>query len=239
MIETSTESFSPHIRICAPSLCVCSVCVQDIRIQTEHYSEVIAKEDLVYLTSDSPNVLQELDHNKAYVIGGLVDHNHHKVRRTATARRSHGRRLTWRGVSAGNHLWESQGAGDRTRPAASQRLCQDEQPQGSGCQPRYDSVVTGSRRTVFLKLALVCLQSLRSSWRSWRRAAGRTPSSPSYLRGKERWPWTRPETRRIRTKIRNSVQTLNPTLNHLKAQKTSPEKKPTPKTESKVLWRLF
>uniref|UniRef100_A0A8C7YGZ4 tRNA methyltransferase 10 homolog A n=1 Tax=Oryzias sinensis TaxID=183150 RepID=A0A8C7YGZ4_9TELE len=51
---------------------------KDIRIQTEHYSEVIAKEDLVYLTSDSPNVLKELDHTKAYVIGGLVDHNHHK-----------------------------------------------------------------------------------------------------------------------------------------------------------------
>ncbi|KAG7495480.1 tRNA methyltransferase 10-like A [Solea senegalensis] len=51
---------------------------KDIHIKTEHYSEVVAKEDLVYLTSDSPNVLEELDHNKAYVIGGLVDHNHHK-----------------------------------------------------------------------------------------------------------------------------------------------------------------
>lgn len=51
---------------------------KDITIKTEHYSEVVAKEDLVYLTSDSPNVLEELDQNKAYVIGGLVDHNHHK-----------------------------------------------------------------------------------------------------------------------------------------------------------------
>ncbi|GAA6214799.1 tRNA methyltransferase 10 homolog A isoform X1 [Lates japonicus] len=51
---------------------------KDITIKTEHYSEVVAKEDLVYLTSDSPNVLEELDQKKAYVIGGLVDHNHHK-----------------------------------------------------------------------------------------------------------------------------------------------------------------
>ncbi|XP_019955775.1 tRNA methyltransferase 10 homolog A [Paralichthys olivaceus] len=51
---------------------------KDITIKTEHYSEVVAKGDLVYLTSDSPNVLEELDQKKAYVIGGLVDHNHHK-----------------------------------------------------------------------------------------------------------------------------------------------------------------
>ncbi|XP_039997436.1 RNA (guanine-9-)-methyltransferase domain-containing protein 2 [Xiphias gladius] len=51
---------------------------KDITIKTEHYSEVVAKEDLVYLTSDSPNVLEQLDQKKAYVIGGLVDHNHHK-----------------------------------------------------------------------------------------------------------------------------------------------------------------
>ncbi|XP_029382486.1 tRNA methyltransferase 10 homolog A isoform X1 [Echeneis naucrates] len=51
---------------------------KDITIKTEHYSEIVAKEDLIYLTSDSPNVLEELDQKRAYVIGGLVDHNHHK-----------------------------------------------------------------------------------------------------------------------------------------------------------------
>ncbi|XP_054589755.1 tRNA methyltransferase 10 homolog A [Nothobranchius furzeri] len=51
---------------------------KDITIKAEHYSDVVAKDELVYLTSDSPNVLEELDLKKAYVIGGLVDHNHHK-----------------------------------------------------------------------------------------------------------------------------------------------------------------
>ncbi|XP_051866243.1 tRNA methyltransferase 10 homolog A-like [Pristis pectinata] len=49
-----------------------------INVTSKHFSEVIKKEDLVYLTSDSPNMLNELDASKAYVIGGLVDHNHHK-----------------------------------------------------------------------------------------------------------------------------------------------------------------
>ncbi|MCJ8731677.1 hypothetical protein PDJAM_G00202280 [Pangasius djambal] len=51
---------------------------KDVHIKSEHFHEVLSKEDLVYLTSDSPNILQELDEAKAYVIGGLVDHNHHK-----------------------------------------------------------------------------------------------------------------------------------------------------------------
>lgn len=53
--------------------------LKDIHIKPEHYIEFIKKEDLIYLTSDSPNVLKELDESKAYVIGGLVDHNHQKV----------------------------------------------------------------------------------------------------------------------------------------------------------------
>ncbi|KAK3546001.1 hypothetical protein QTP70_019293 [Hemibagrus guttatus] len=51
---------------------------KDVHIKSEHFHEILSKEDLVYLTSDSPNILQELDEAKAYVIGGLVDHNHHK-----------------------------------------------------------------------------------------------------------------------------------------------------------------
>ncbi|XP_075716752.1 tRNA methyltransferase 10 homolog A isoform X2 [Rhinoderma darwinii] len=51
---------------------------KDIHIKSEHYKDLMKSEDLVYLTSDSPEVLHELDETKAYIIGGLVDHNHHK-----------------------------------------------------------------------------------------------------------------------------------------------------------------
>ncbi|ESO12470.1 hypothetical protein HELRODRAFT_62052 [Helobdella robusta] len=50
----------------------------DINIGHKCYLETFQKEEIVYLTSDSPNVLSELSPEKVYIIGGLVDHNHHK-----------------------------------------------------------------------------------------------------------------------------------------------------------------
>lgn len=50
----------------------------DVYFKKENYMDIFPKEDLVYLSSESKNVITTVDENKVYVIGGLVDHNVHK-----------------------------------------------------------------------------------------------------------------------------------------------------------------
>eukprot|EP00057_Strongylocentrotus_purpuratus_P004315 XP_003728452.1 PREDICTED: tRNA methyltransferase 10 homolog A isoform X1 [Strongylocentrotus purpuratus] len=50
----------------------------DIHFREEEPETTFGADNIVYLAAESPNVLQDLDPNKVYIIGGLVDHNHHK-----------------------------------------------------------------------------------------------------------------------------------------------------------------
>ncbi|XP_060065365.1 tRNA methyltransferase 10 homolog A-like [Ylistrum balloti] len=50
----------------------------DIHSSEKGYEELFEKDSIVYLSSDSPNILSDLEPDKVYIIGGLVDHNHHK-----------------------------------------------------------------------------------------------------------------------------------------------------------------
>ncbi|XP_011866737.1 PREDICTED: tRNA methyltransferase 10 homolog A isoform X2 [Vollenhovia emeryi] len=50
----------------------------DVSFHTESYIDVYPKDKIIYLTSESKNVIDCLEHDCVYVIGGLVDHNAHK-----------------------------------------------------------------------------------------------------------------------------------------------------------------
>ncbi|XP_055843018.1 tRNA methyltransferase 10 homolog A [Episyrphus balteatus] len=50
----------------------------DVQWVYQSYSENFTNDEIVYLTSDSDEILKEIDPTKIYIIGGLVDHNHHK-----------------------------------------------------------------------------------------------------------------------------------------------------------------
>lgn len=91
----------------------------DVHFESDPYDKVFAttkKEDLVYLSSDSDNVIEELNEEKIYIIGGLVDHNSHKglcLKKAMDQGISHGRlpidsflKLKTRKVLTVNHVFQ-------------------------------------------------------------------------------------------------------------------------------------
>ncbi|XP_076761185.1 tRNA methyltransferase 10 homolog A isoform X1 [Xylocopa sonorina] len=50
----------------------------DVKFHAEPYLNIYPKERVIYLTSESENIITHLEHDYVYVIGGLVDHNSHK-----------------------------------------------------------------------------------------------------------------------------------------------------------------
>lgn len=42
--------------------------------------ERFPQKDLIYLTADAEETMEDVDESKVYIIGGLVDRNRHKVR---------------------------------------------------------------------------------------------------------------------------------------------------------------
>lgn len=50
----------------------------DFNFDSRRYDEVFTRDRIVYLSSDSTREITHLEDDKVYIIGGLVDHNHHK-----------------------------------------------------------------------------------------------------------------------------------------------------------------
>ncbi|XP_034247642.1 tRNA methyltransferase 10 homolog A isoform X2 [Thrips palmi] len=50
----------------------------DVHFEKNAYTDVFSKDEIIYLSSESDNIISDLDDTKVYIIGGLVDHNAHK-----------------------------------------------------------------------------------------------------------------------------------------------------------------
>ncbi|KAG5496768.1 hypothetical protein JIQ42_03601 [Leishmania sp. Namibia] len=55
--------------------------------QAQHWSELLAPSQVVFLTADSPHTLTSIDPDTAYVVGAFVDHNANKGLSFASAQR--------------------------------------------------------------------------------------------------------------------------------------------------------
>ncbi|XP_063068904.1 tRNA methyltransferase 10 homolog C [Engraulis encrasicolus] len=58
-----------------------------ITASPQRYVDLFPRQQLVYLTSDSPNILRTFDHNKVYIVGALVDRSSQPGLSLANAKR--------------------------------------------------------------------------------------------------------------------------------------------------------
>ncbi|CAG8792609.1 17186_t:CDS:2, partial [Racocetra fulgida] len=82
---------------------------KDVVFDTKSYLERFDKNDLVYLTADATDVIDELNENKVYVIGGInLCYDKAKEENIATAQLpiENCIKLTTRKVLAINHDWQ-------------------------------------------------------------------------------------------------------------------------------------
>ncbi|CAN0057101.1 tRNA methyltransferase 10 homolog A [Lampetra fluviatilis] len=87
-----------------------------IEVRGERVEEAVPTAELVYLTSESPHTLASVESGRTYVIGGLVDHNHHKgltLQKAEELRVEHARlplddyvKMSSRKVLTVNHVFE-------------------------------------------------------------------------------------------------------------------------------------
>jgi tRNA (guanine9-N1)-methyltransferase len=54
--------------------------LEQVNLHEKHFTDLFSKEKIVYLTAESDHLIDKIEDDHVYIIGGLVDHNSHKVR---------------------------------------------------------------------------------------------------------------------------------------------------------------